>query len=523
MSTEIELKYLVLKENDLNESKLSDEEISIDISTKISHLLTNEQISFDYQIKKLGNCYFDTPDLRLRELDMGLRIRCDDNKLEQTIKTAGVVIGGLHQRPEYNVAITQNFPDLPLFPKQIWPKSTLVEQLQPQLITLFKTDFTRELWLVNFRDSVIELVFDQGDISASGTSSPICEIELEIVSGNTQDLFVLASLLFNLLKLRPGIESKAKRGYQLYSAESKKAAALEFELIHWQDEKKRHTQVFTVESGFVHGVATYLQKLQLAIECYIDSPHLQTLTDVVQSLRLLRHGFWLFDSKLTTSCHEIRKDLSHFMQLFAWLENAIYLQELMNKTGNYRKKLDYSEQLISQLKIEKRRFPDTEMVMQLLHSERFNCLQLNLLSLAVNQSPEIIFNATDEYALVDFAQEKLTFGLTELITAMPKESLDQAEKILPLRKLLRRSLLTGYWFGSLFNNEDRKQYRMPWLDMEQGLSELQSLWIIKQQLEKLDSPAEKIVKWQHSKVDNLLLALEHSKQVALSTKAYWQV
>ena len=271
----------------------------------------------------------------------------------------------------------------------------------------------------------------------------------------------------------------------------------------------------------MHGVTTYLQQLQLAIDLYITCPQLLKLADVVQALRLLRHGFWLFESQLTHVCINIRKELSHFMQLFAWLENAIYLQELMNKTGNYRKKLNYSEQLVSQLKLEKRRFPDVDMVIQLLHSERFNRLQLKLLDVAVNKKPEQIFNSPNNLDFILFAKEKLSLSLAELHNAMPKESLTNAEDILPLRKLLQRSLLTGFWFGSLFDKEQRQQFRMPWLDMQQGLSELQSLWIIKQQLEKLEDAPEKIVNWQQGKVENLLIALEHSKNMALSMKAYW--
>jgi len=521
MSTEIELKYLVLNEKESNGTALIDENLSENVSTKICNLLNKELISFDHQIKQLGNCYFDTPELGLRKLDMGLRIRNDNNRLEQTIKTAGVVIGGLHQRPEYNVEVEQEFPELTLFPENIWPEQQLVQQLQSQLIPLFNTDFTRQIWLVNFESSVVEIAFDQGEITSADESIAICEIELEIISGSTSDLFLLASLLFNTLKLRPGMESKAKRGYQLFSNKPKKIKSLDFEITNYPTSKKQAEQYISSGAGFVHGVATYLQVLQLAIEQYIHSPQLNKLADVVKALRLLRHGFWLFESQLTASCIEIRKDLSHFMQLFAWVENAIYLQELMNKTGNYRKKLEYSEQLITQLKLEKRRFPDVEMIVELLHSERFNCLQLKLLKLAVNHSPAETVKSNEEISLASFAKEKLSFSLTNVIDIMPKKSIIDAEQALPLRKLLRRSLLTGYWLGSLFDREKRQQFRMPWLDIEQGLSELQSLWIIKQQLEKLAQPADKIVKWQHNKVDNLLLALEHSKQVALSKKVYW--
>ncbi|MGS0725588.1 CYTH domain-containing protein, partial [Shewanella sp. 0m-11] len=63
-------------------------------------------------IEKLTNAYFDTNALTLRKWDMGLRIRGINQHLEQTIKTKGQVVGGIHSRPEYNVDIDQKFPQL---------------------------------------------------------------------------------------------------------------------------------------------------------------------------------------------------------------------------------------------------------------------------------------------------------------------------------------------------------------------------------------------------------------------------
>lgn len=55
--------------------------------------------------RKLTNIYFDTAQRQLRQWDMGLRIRGCDGRYEMTMKTAGQVISGLHQRPEFNVEI----------------------------------------------------------------------------------------------------------------------------------------------------------------------------------------------------------------------------------------------------------------------------------------------------------------------------------------------------------------------------------------------------------------------------------
>lgn len=57
---------------------------------------------------QLLNIYYETPDNWLRGHDMGLRIRGENGRYEMTMKVAGRVTGGLHQRPEYNVALSRS-------------------------------------------------------------------------------------------------------------------------------------------------------------------------------------------------------------------------------------------------------------------------------------------------------------------------------------------------------------------------------------------------------------------------------
>jgi triphosphatase len=120
--------------------------------------------------QKLTNIYYETADNRLRKLDMGLRIRGFDDSYEMTIKTAGKVVAGLHQRPEYNVSIKKPELDLSLFPADIWPEGFDVTALQAELKPLFRTDFVREKWVITYQQSEIELGLDQGHVTAGEQS-----------------------------------------------------------------------------------------------------------------------------------------------------------------------------------------------------------------------------------------------------------------------------------------------------------------------------------------------------------------
>ncbi|PHM36715.1 inorganic triphosphatase [Xenorhabdus innexi] len=163
----------------------------------------------------LTNIYFETPDNQLRRWDMGLRIRGFDHQYEMTIKTAGRVIAGLHQRPEFNVPLNQPKLDLVRFPADIWPENTDITQLQAALAELFSTDFSREKWVVNYGQSEIEVVLDQGEIRAGKKTSPICEFELELKTGQVSDVLSLADKLALQGGLRLANSSKAARGYAL--------------------------------------------------------------------------------------------------------------------------------------------------------------------------------------------------------------------------------------------------------------------------------------------------------------------
>ncbi|MBH1930234.1 inorganic triphosphatase [Serratia rubidaea] len=204
--------------------------------------------------QRLTNIYFESADNFLRRHDMGLRIRGFDDRYEMTLKTAGTVVGGLHQRPEYNVAIATPELALSQLPADIWPQGCDVAALQQQLQPLFRTDFVREKWVVTYNQSLIEVGLDQGEVRAGELTEAICEIELELQQGETQDVLLLAAELAQQGGLRQGSLSKAARGYYLAqgatarearplpvlhapakaSVEQGMIAGLELALDHWQ-------------------------------------------------------------------------------------------------------------------------------------------------------------------------------------------------------------------------------------------------------------------------------------------------
>lgn len=208
MTTELELKYLIPANNEDNDV----------VADNITAMLKEHTITFTLDQKQLNNHYFDNKDLSLRKMDIGLRIRGVDQEYEQTVKTAGKVVGCLHQRPEYNVALEDKQLALSLFPEHIWPAHVDVVKLQKSLEVIFNTNFSRQTWLITQASSVIELALDRGEIFTSPNMEKLAinELEIELVSGDEQALFALAEQLMTVVQMKPGKLSKAARGYALY-------------------------------------------------------------------------------------------------------------------------------------------------------------------------------------------------------------------------------------------------------------------------------------------------------------------
>jgi triphosphatase len=229
------------------------------IETKLLSQI-NAHITQETQI--LTNHYFDTPNRTLRQHDIGLRIRGNDQTLEQTLKTSGKSIGGLQQRPEYNVQLDElkkqnvGFPDLTLFPASAWPKTIDVNDVQASIETLFSTHFERRIYLLEFpHGDIVELVWDLGEVTSGHQNVPICEIELELKKGSTTELFNLAKLIVSLLPITIGIDSKAAIGYKLCDGSSLGKFA--------QHQQDPHENMQNTAEEFVSLLTTRLHDFQM--------------------------------------------------------------------------------------------------------------------------------------------------------------------------------------------------------------------------------------------------------------------
>jgi triphosphatase len=262
--------------------------------------------------RQLLNIYYETADNQLRRHDMGLRIRGDNGHYEMTMKIAGRVIGGLHQRPEYNVELTSPELALALFPAEVWPEGISPDEIQSQLNPLFSTDFAREKWVVTHGNSRIELALDLGEVKAGEQVEPLCELELELLEGETADVLAFAKQLVAQPGIRQGSLSKAARGYHLAQGnvdrEIKPLTVL------------RVAPKATVEQGLEGSLELALSHWQYHEELWLRGNG-KAKAQVLEAVGLVRHALALFGGIVP------RKASTELRELLATYE-AMLPQEL---------------------------------------------------------------------------------------------------------------------------------------------------------------------------------------------------
>lgn len=201
------------------ELKLTGEPRALQAALK-SPVLTPWVVKFD-RARTLDNRYFDSPDLRLANNGVALRIRrLSARRYVQTLKAAAIDEGPF-TRGEWEMPIPEPALDLDRFTD---PNARArLALVKPDVLSeRFTTVFKRKT--IQLADpqggGTIEMALDLGTIRATrddgaAADEPIAEIELELTSGSPRILFGLAEHLATDAGLRIAIANKAERGHRL--------------------------------------------------------------------------------------------------------------------------------------------------------------------------------------------------------------------------------------------------------------------------------------------------------------------
>jgi triphosphatase len=234
--------------------------------------------------------YFDTPDFALAAQGIALRVRRVGRRWLQTLKTEGVRHGGLSQRAEYEMAISGRTPDWSRFPAEA--RAIVPEALRARLVPVFETEFKRITWqLVDEHGTAIEVALDVGEVrtqkgaKADAQQQPICEIELELKSGQPDALFALALEWSTQLDYLPLDISKAERGVRL--AHQQHAAPVKTMPLALN-------KTLSVEDGFAAVCQDCLTQFQANLPGVMESDDVEYVHQARVALRRLRAALRVF-------------------------------------------------------------------------------------------------------------------------------------------------------------------------------------------------------------------------------------
>lgn len=203
---EIELKYSIDDEKKI-EDILNDK-----VVTEIKDENSDEDID-------MHAVYFDTEDSDLSNNSVAFRIRREGEKLMATLKWGGSSNGEMHRREEINIPVDneaqlQN-PDMSIFEQsEAGPMITDIlgeKKVKPIMII----DFLRRQVRLDTGKAICELSIDNGKVMCGGKEDKILEMEIELYSGQEEEITRLGNELADKYNLTPGEISKFKRGLNL--------------------------------------------------------------------------------------------------------------------------------------------------------------------------------------------------------------------------------------------------------------------------------------------------------------------
>jgi triphosphatase len=257
--------------------------------------------------------YYDTPDGALRRAGISLRVRRAGGRNVQTAKRKRGEATGLFVRDEWEAELPRFALDLDAF-RQGAVRRLLGKVDRDALKPLVRTRFTRTAWQIDHKGSRIEVVLDEGRVSARGRSAILCEIELELKAGKASALFDLAEELGRAAPLRLGAMSKNERGYAL--AERRLGRAAKAEPIRL-DAQASEAQAFRATAF------ACLRQYRLNEIALLESADPEALHQARVALRRLRSAMTLFRPTARGKDYQhLREELRWFAGQFGEARNC---------------------------------------------------------------------------------------------------------------------------------------------------------------------------------------------------------
>lgn len=177
--------------------------------------IATQYSQYPSQQYQMATTYYDTPSGALSERHYTLRQRMENENSVCTLKTPAVGYGRqeleLHCDNIHTAVGQLCQMDVPAdFPKII----------QEGICPVCSAAFHRTAITLELEDITVELALDAGTLSGGKRTIPLCEVEVELKSGDPSGADLFASMLMEQYGLIPETYSKFRRALALYKGES---------------------------------------------------------------------------------------------------------------------------------------------------------------------------------------------------------------------------------------------------------------------------------------------------------------
>ncbi|MCK5777306.1 MAG: CYTH and CHAD domain-containing protein [Rhodospirillales bacterium] len=323
--------------------------------------------------KTLVSRYFDTEDLRLRALGVSMRLRSNGGKVVQTIKArAGNSGGGLMDRHEWERDVAGD--ELVLSDLPIGARRAIGAIRDDELGVVMEVHIERQSMIIRRAnplgpDAVIEAVLDEGRIVAGDNQDTFAECELELIEGDPNAFFTVASEIHNACPLPMSALTKAGRGYRLLTGEGPKTYRVpKFQLSGEQ----------TIHTALAEIYPVCIANIVENEEACLDGTDPEGVHQMRVSVRRLRTSLKVFGDYLDPARTAWMEDD------LKWLGNAlgpardwdVYIAEMLGNVSGYG--IDEDALAILRNAAEKRRAEAYEHVRKTLTSRRYAKMMFHL-------------------------------------------------------------------------------------------------------------------------------------------------
>jgi inorganic triphosphatase YgiF len=208
--------------------------MEIELKYKVPNKETLDKIWYDKFISEIAEdgaredvlmkaAYFDTEDRILSENDIAFRVRMEGNRIIASLKwnDKDQSISGLHVREEINVPMSDDTcfisPSPEIFKESKEGRDLLEVVGGSPLINIMEMTFVRKRIRLDNGNCICELSLDDGKMICDSGFEPISEMEIELFTGEQEELIKIGKEIAEKYNLEPENTSKYGRGINLMS------------------------------------------------------------------------------------------------------------------------------------------------------------------------------------------------------------------------------------------------------------------------------------------------------------------